>query len=118
MNKIILKKPIITEKAIGKTAQKFYTFEIGMDAHKHHVREDVERLFNVKVLAVRTYIKEGTMRRVGRMRRPTLTNSIKYARVKIAPDQSIELFTAPVQKEKPKQEKRGKESKDKTKEIK
>lgn len=49
--------PIKTEKAIGKIEfDNTITFEVDLKAKKADVKKEIERLFAVKVAAVRTYI--------------------------------------------------------------
>lgn len=90
---MILKKPIITEKAMGQTAKQYYTFEVDRRANKHQIKTMVEQLFKVTVEQVRTRVKRGTQKRVGKMRRTIMTSPIKQALVKLAPNQTIDLFT-------------------------
>jgi ribosomal protein L23 len=53
-------------------------------------------MFSVDVLAVRTITLKGKTKRVGKMRRPTMTSSTKKALVRIKKDQTIDVVpTAP-----------------------
>ncbi len=52
---LILKKPVITEKASGAMADRnAYTFRVPVDANKVEIRQAVERIFSVNVRAVNT----------------------------------------------------------------
>jgi large subunit ribosomal protein L23 len=63
----VIKRPIVTEKAVGKKEEeRTLCFEVHPDANKVQIRSAVEKLFNVKVAAVRTSIFEGKLRRRGR----------------------------------------------------
>ena len=63
----ILKRPLVTEKGITKKdAEATLCFEVALDANKIQVRQAVEKLFNVKVAAVRTATFDGKLRRRGR----------------------------------------------------
>ncbi len=54
---MILLAPIKTEKAISKIEfDNTMTFQVAMDATKDTVKQEVERLFGVKVASVRTYL--------------------------------------------------------------
>ncbi|MDO8554222.1 MAG: 50S ribosomal protein L23 [Candidatus Micrarchaeota archaeon] len=54
---MILLAPIKTEKAIGKIEfENTLTFEISMNANKAEVKHEVEKLFAVKVVHVKTFI--------------------------------------------------------------
>jgi large subunit ribosomal protein L23 len=48
----ILIKPIVSEKSYEQIQQNRYTFKVHQDAHKTQVRQAVEQLFEVKVVAV------------------------------------------------------------------
>lgn len=63
----VIKRPIVTEKAVGKKdEERTLCFEVHPDANKVQIRAAVEKLFRVKVSAVRTSIIEGKLRRRGR----------------------------------------------------
>ena len=63
----VIVRPLITEKAErGREAARQYAFEVHRDATKIQVKGAVEKLFSVKVLAVRTAIARGKNKRVGR----------------------------------------------------
>jgi large subunit ribosomal protein L23 len=48
----VLIAPVVSEKSYGQIAQNRYTFKVHQDAHKTQVRQAVEELFEVKVVAV------------------------------------------------------------------
>ncbi|MBD3398514.1 50S ribosomal protein L23 [Candidatus Micrarchaeota archaeon] len=53
---MILKEPVKTEKAIGKIEfDNTITFKVEEKATKKEVKDEVEKLFSVKVKSVRTY---------------------------------------------------------------
>jgi large subunit ribosomal protein L23 len=63
----VVKRPLITEKAErSREANRQYAFEVHRDATKIQVKQAVEKLFSVHVLAVRTAIARGKNKRVGR----------------------------------------------------
>ena len=63
----VIRRPIITEKGLGvKETQHTVVFEVAADATKTEVKEAVQRIFKVKVDAVRTAICHGKFRRRGR----------------------------------------------------
>ncbi len=63
----VVKRPLITEKAErNREAARQFAFEVHADATKIQVKQAVEKLFNVHVLAVRTAIARGKTKRVGR----------------------------------------------------
>ena len=63
----VVYRPIVTEKAvIKKDTQATLCFEVAPDANKVQIKAAVEKLFKVKVSAIRTVINEGKLRRRGR----------------------------------------------------
>ncbi len=63
----VIRRPIITEKAVGKKETDLtMCFEVHPDANKVQIKAAVEKLFKVKVSEVRTGIFEGKLRRRGR----------------------------------------------------
>jgi large subunit ribosomal protein L23 len=51
---MVLRKPIITEKATKLNEHSQYVFEVEPDANKIQIRQAVERQFGVNVVSVRT----------------------------------------------------------------
>jgi large subunit ribosomal protein L23 len=75
----VVVRPLVTEKAErGREAARQYAFEVHRDATKIQVKGAVEKLFSVKVIAVRTAIARGKNKRVGRNlgRRPNWKKAI------------------------------------------
>ena len=63
----VIKRPIITEKGLTlKERDRTLCFEVDDDSSKQQIQEAVERLFKVKVEAVRTIVVPGKMRRRGK----------------------------------------------------
>jgi large subunit ribosomal protein L23 len=48
----ILIRPVVSEKSYNQITENRYTFRVHPDAHKTQVRQAVEELFEVKVVAV------------------------------------------------------------------
>ena len=87
----VIVRPIISEKAErGREAERQYAFQVHRDATKIQVKQAVEKLFNVHVLAVRTAVARGKNKRVGRNvgRRPNW----KKAFVTLKEGETIALF--------------------------
>ena len=86
----IIKAPVITEKA-ARLAQNYnqYVFKVDSRANKIEIKQAIEKLFNVKVVAVRTINVKPKKRRVGRY--SGLSNRSKKAIVTLAEGQTIEL---------------------------
>jgi large subunit ribosomal protein L23 len=98
----IIKRPLLTEKgtllketggnpnADAETAKSQLLFEVAKDANKVEIRNAVEKLWNVDVLAVRTVVVRGKERRIGRF--TGKRSNWKKAVVTIAAGQNIEFF--------------------------
>ncbi len=87
----VVKRPLITEKAErNREAARQFAFEVHRDATKIQVKQAVEKLFNVHVLAVRTAVARGKIKRVGRSigQRPNW----KKAFVTLKAGETISLF--------------------------
>lgn len=93
MNKIILVKPVITEKSMDRVRNQSYTFEVDKSANKHQIKEAVEKLFSVTVTSVRAMNRIGKEKRVGKTRRTSQMSNRRFALVKIGKDQTIEAFS-------------------------
>ena len=87
----VIQGPLITEKGtmLGEVSNQV-VFRVHPFANKIEIRQAVESFFKVKVEAVRTSIRLGKVRRVGRHmgRRPAW----KKAYVTLAEGQRIEFF--------------------------
>lgn len=87
----IIKKPIISEKAVEKqNSLNVYSFVVDRKANKLDIRRAIEKLFKVNVLSVNTSIVRGKLKRVGRNvgKKP----NFKKALVALKEGQKIELF--------------------------
>ena len=86
----VLISPVVSEKSYGQIVQSRYTFRVHSDAHKTQIRQAVEQLFDVKVVAVNIVkVKPKPKRRgVTRGTRP----GWKKAIVQLKPGDSIEIF--------------------------
>ncbi len=63
----VIRKPVITEKGLNaKEAESTLVFEVATKATKTEVKQAVEHLFKVKVVAVRTMNYLGKERRRGK----------------------------------------------------
>jgi large subunit ribosomal protein L23 len=86
----VLISPVVSEKSYGQIVQNRYTFKVHQDAHKTQVRQAVEELFDVKVLAVNIVKVQAKPKRRGIHKgvRP----GWKKAIVQLKPGDSIEIF--------------------------
>ena len=85
----ILKAPVITEKSQIAKSEGKYTFKVSPKASKTEIKEAVEKIFKVKVKAIRTINVKPKKRRVGRY--TGLTTRYKKAIVSLAEGQTIDL---------------------------
>lgn len=86
----IIIKPIITEKSAQLVENLQYTFEVAKDANKVEIKNAIEKIFNVKVVDIRTI---NVHRKAKRMQRyQGFKPAYKKAIVKLAPGQSIDAF--------------------------
>jgi large subunit ribosomal protein L23 len=87
----VLKRPILTEKTDFQRDDNQYVFEVNRSANKLQIKEAVQTLFDVKVLAVNTMIMKPTRRRMGG--KMIVTRSAwKRAVVTLAPGEQIQEF--------------------------
>ncbi|WP_459556392.1 uL23 family ribosomal protein [Lacunimicrobium album] len=87
----VLIRPIITEKTTHLSeSRNAYTFEVHQQADKTQIKDAVQAMWNVKVVAV------NTQNRVGKTRRFKLTKGVtknwKKAIVTLHSDDSISFF--------------------------
>ncbi|MDE5587053.1 MAG: 50S ribosomal protein L23 [Bacilli bacterium] len=85
----IIKAPVITEKSGNLAQGNQYVFKVDPRANKTEIKQAIEKIFNVKVEAIRTINVKPKKRRVGRY--TGLTNRTKKAIVTLAEGQQIEL---------------------------
>ncbi len=87
----VIVKPIITEKATMASENDVVVFEVAPNAKKPEIKEAVEALFNVQVVAVNTTITKGKVKRFrGRLGK---RNDVKKAYVRLAEGQAIDVTT-------------------------
>jgi len=87
----VLKRAILSEKSsYSAEALQGYTFQVDVRANKHQIRQAVEAVFDVEVLAVNVMNVRGKRRRVGR--RIGRAPDWKKAIITLAPGDSISYF--------------------------
>ncbi len=59
----VIRAPLVTEKSTMVSESNQVMFKVAMTATKPDIKEAIERLFNVKVLAVNTLIRKGKVKR-------------------------------------------------------
>lgn len=82
----------MTEASLAAAKKNWYTFAVPVGANKNEIREEVEKVFGVKVLAVKTAIVPGKTRRNLRARKTSRLSNWKKAMVQVKEGQKIDLF--------------------------
>jgi large subunit ribosomal protein L23 len=90
--KQIIIRPVITEKSLSRIVYSQYTFEVERTANKYEIRDAVKKEFNVKVLSVKTVMRKGKTKQVGKKRQTKEYSKRKFAIVEIPKDQKISAF--------------------------
>ena len=86
----VLRRPLITEKAMVLKEEDKYAFEVASKASKAQIKEAVEQAFKVKVNKVNVIKVPGETKRFGR--REVTSSSWKKAIVTLEPGQKITFF--------------------------
>lgn len=87
----VILRPIITEKSMRLMEEENkYTFEVAKGSNKTEVKIAVSNIFDVKVEAVNILNVRPKDKRVGKF--AGKTKAIRKAIVKLAKDQTIQLF--------------------------
>ena len=86
----VLIRPVISEKSYQQIVQNQYTFKVHQDAHKTQIRQAVEELFEVKVVAVNMIKMPSKPKRRGMIK--GTKPGWKKAIVQLKPGDKIEIF--------------------------
>lgn len=87
----VLKRPILTEKTDFQRDDNKYVFEVDRRANKLQIKEAVQTVFDVEVMAVNTMIMKPKQRQLGR-KTITTRPAWKRAIVTLAPGERIQDF--------------------------
>ncbi len=88
--KMLIKKPLITEKNTYQNAMGIYVFEVDLKASKLSVKNFIEKSFGVKVVSVNTSV--GRRKSKNTKFGPTKVSKFKKAFVKLGSGEKISLF--------------------------
>jgi large subunit ribosomal protein L23 len=83
--------PVITEKTTILSEQNKVVFRVPLDATKPQIKEAVEALFNVNVMAVNTLVAKGKTKQF--RGRPGKRSDVKKAIVTLKEGQAIDVTT-------------------------
>ncbi len=89
----VIKRPLVTEKStLRREESNQICFEVDPRANKAEIKEAVERIFKVKVVAVNTSRVPGETRRVGKKGLKVVRPGWKKAFVTLREGDKIEFF--------------------------
>lgn len=88
----VIRRPIVSERAMRLAEEGKYTFEVALAANKIQIKEAVETIFKVDVVKVNTMTLPGKKRRG--WRRPIYGSTPKWKKaiVTLKPGQRIEFY--------------------------
>ena len=87
----VIIKPLVTEKSTHQqNTRNAYAFQVHAGANKQQIKQAVEKIYDVKVVDVRTMTRKGKPRRA--RYRMTTTSDWKRAVVVLDENSRIELF--------------------------
>ena len=87
----VVVRPLVTEKGTWQSqTRNAYAFEVSPEANKTQIKQAIQKIYNVKVLSVRTANRRGKPRRTGWTRGKT--RRWKKAVVVLHEDHHIDLF--------------------------
>lgn len=81
MSTTIITQPVLTEKSTENAKKGVYCFEVAHDANKNQIRKTLEMIYDVVVSDVKTTIRKGKEKRVGRRGVTKMTSARKIAYV-------------------------------------
>ncbi len=87
----IIKKPVVTEKAVNGSQNGQVTFKVSPDATKPQIKQAVEALFDVQVVGVNTLIQKGKTKRFKGVK--AFRSDEKKAIVTLKDGQTIDIAT-------------------------
>jgi large subunit ribosomal protein L23 len=86
----VLIAPVVSEKSYGLIEAKKYAFRVHPEAHKTQIRQAVEELFEVRVIAVNVSTVKAKPKRRGLHK--GVKQGWKKASVQVHPDDDIQIF--------------------------
>ena len=91
-DRVVLIRPVISEKSYGLMDQGAYVFVVDPRASKVEIRDAVEQAFEVRVSSVNTLNRKGKRKRNRRNGTFGRRSDTKRAIVRLVGDDRIELF--------------------------
>ncbi|HBP50892.1 MAG: 50S ribosomal protein L23 [Candidatus Shapirobacteria bacterium GW2011_GWE1_38_10] len=90
---MIIKRPLVTEKAIAAQAVGKYGFVVDAKATKGQVATEFQTLFGIKPLKVNLLIIKGKVKSNWKTRTPIIRPNFKKAYITLKKDQKIDILT-------------------------
>ncbi len=85
-------RPYLTEKTMTIAQRGWFTFVVRTDANKAEIAKEIEKLYKVNVIDVRTVNVHGKMKRAGKRQQAVLRPTWKKAMVELKSGQTIDAF--------------------------
>lgn len=85
-------RPLISEKSLGLASRGWYTFAVAKHARKEDIGRQIEKIYSVNVLSVRTIAMHGKVRRTGKKMVHKRKEDWKKAIVQLKAGQHIDAF--------------------------
>lgn len=82
----------MTEKSLRLASSGMYTFAVDMHANKKEIAREIEKLYNVHVVLVRTASMHGKTRRIGKKLKTVKKSDWKKAIVKLKDGETIDIY--------------------------
>ena|SRR5689334_9529083 len=88
----ILYRPLITEKTLGLASRSWYTFAVDKYARKEEIAREIEKMYHVNVINVRTVSVHGKVKRTGKKMIYATRPDWKKAMAQVKAGQHIDAF--------------------------
>lgn len=85
-------KPLLTETTMKLAKSNWFTFSVPKEKSKTQLREIFEKIFNVKVIDIKTIVMKGKSKRSAKSRKTISAPDWKKALIKLKEGQKIDLF--------------------------
>lgn len=90
---MIIKRPLVTEKAISSQSKGKYSFIVDLNATKSQIASEFKKLFGVKALSINLTTIKGKVKTNWKTRAPVFHPNTKKAVITVNKDQKIDLLT-------------------------
>jgi large subunit ribosomal protein L23 len=90
---MMIKRPLVTEKAITAQSIGKYSFIVDQKANKNQIATEFKSLFGINPIKVNLYVIKGKVKTNWKTRQPIVHPDCKKAVITIKKDQKIDLLT-------------------------